>query len=372
MIKKTIDICLIALLLSGFITWKQTAIAADVFEVKGVFVDVTAENVTDARKKAMRDGEARAFDILMKRLTLQADHDYLPWLEPKDRAQYVRDFSVSGEKTSAVRYLGTLSYHFKPDAIRRLLKSRNLAFAETFSKPVLILPLYDDAGRKSLWDEPNPWSGAWSHLTTITNGLVPLALPLGDLADISGISALQAASGDESALINMANRYGSNGVVVAQMIVSGRDLEDAPNAVDLVINRFGGKNAGRSTILGVSKTQEETTETYLERVASLVSNTVEEAWKRDNILQFGQAGVLPVNLTIADLSEWLGVKKRLDNVAVVRKVELALLSRDTVQLNLHFIGDLDQLIGSLRQVDLDLTVAGESWSLINLGEGSRS
>jgi len=372
MIKKTLAICFITVILNGFMSGHKTVSASDVFEIKGIFVDVTDKNVTQARKKALREGEARAFDILMKRLTMQADHGFLPWLEPKDRAQLVRDFSVSGEKTSAVRYLGTLSYHFKPHAIRRLLKSRAIPFAETFSKPVLILPLYDNGGTQSLWDEPNPWSAAWSNLSTTSNGLVPLALPLGDLADISGVSAVQAATGDEAALRNMANRYGTNGVVVAQLIVAGRDLENMPNVIDLVINRFGGKKTGRSTILGISITDEETTEVYLQRVAGLVSSTVEEGWKKDNILQFGQTGVLPVNLTIAGLPEWLNVKKRLNEVAVVRKIELALLSRDTVQLNLHFIGDLDQLIGSLRQVDLDLTVAGESWSLINLGEGSRS
>jgi hypothetical protein len=367
MIKKSQALYVFAILLSGIFCQAKTALGADAFEIKGIFVDVTAENVTAARKQAMREGEERAFKILLKRLTLKADYDFLPFLEPTERAQYVKDFSVSGEKTSAVRYLGTLSYHFKDDAIRNLLKSRNLAFAETFSKPVLVIPLYEVAARKSIWDEPNPWSSAWSRLRNISNGLVPLALPLGDLADISGLSASQAAEGNETALINMANRYGSNGVVVAQMIAS-----QTGDRVDLVINRIGGKNAGRTTLLGLQKEINETQELFFQRVATLVTENIEEAWKKDNILQFGQTGVLPVNLRIKGLNEWLSVKKRLNGVAVVRKVELALLSRDTVQLNLHFIGDLDQLITSLRQIDLDLTVQGESWALINLKEGNPS
>jgi len=362
---------LVVFLLSALTLLADEVKAANVFEIKGVYVDVTAENVTQARKAAMREGEGKALDILLKRLTMKADKDFLPWVEPKDRAQYIRDFSVSGEKTSAVRYLAKLTYHFKPDAIRNLLRSRNIAFAETISKPVLVLPLLDDNGRLSLWDEPNPWSAAWSELPT-DNGLVPIALPLGDLADISGLSAQQASDNDESALLNMANRYGVHSAIVPRLIVAARDVEGNPTDVDLVVNRVGDKNAGRTTMLGIRRAEGEDNSAFLQRVATQVTDAIEEVWKQDNLLQFGVADILPVNLTIDNLQEWLSVKQRLGTVAVVRNVELALLSRDTVQLNLHFIGNLDQLINSLRQVDLDLTVTGESWSLVNLGEGSRS
>lgn len=336
-----------------------------VFEVKNVYVDVTAENATAARKQAMREGEGKAFDILLKRLTLQHDWELLPWVEPVQRAQYIRDFTVSGEKTSSVRYLATYTYHFKAEAIRRLLKSRNIAFAETISKPVLVLPLLEDGARVTLWDEPNLWRDSWSNVS-LTNGLVPIALPLGDLADISGVSAQQANNVEEGPLMAMAQRYGVNSVVVAKLVVAARDERGQPTDVDLIVNRIGDKYAGRTTALGLRLNEGETPEALLGRVANETINRLEESWKADNILQFGVANVLPVNLQIGALNEWLNVRKRLADVAVVQQVELALLSRDTVQLNLHFIGNLDQLIGSLRQVDLDLNVSGESWFLINL------
>jgi len=360
---------ILTLMLIALVATSQTVRAANPFEIKGVYVDVTADNVTNARKQAMREGQNRAFELLLNRLTLKADRDFLPWVEPANQAQYIRDFSIADEKTSAVRYLARLTYHFKPDAIRNLLKARGISFAETISKPVLVLPLFEDGTTLSLWDEPNPWSSAWSSLS-LQNGLVPVVLPLGDLADISGLSAQQAANLDETSLQNMANRYGVNGAVVARLVVVGRNAEGEPADVDLIVNRIGGSYAGRSTSLGITRLENEDQQSFLQRVAGVVTEGIEESWKRDNMLQFGVDGVLPVNLTIDGLPEWISVKKRLSTVAVVRRVELALLSRDTVQLNLHFIGNLEQLIGSLRQVDLDLTVSGESWALVNLAEGN--
>ncbi|WP_135076794.1 DUF2066 domain-containing protein [Terasakiella sp. SH-1] len=358
-------VALLTLVGSFFFTVDSPVYGADVFEVKGIYVDVTAKSVTEARKKAMREGEGRAFAILLKRLTMKDDRGLLPWIEPRHRAQYIRDFSVTGEKSSSVRYLATYSYHFKPDAIRNLLKARGIAFAETISKPVLVLPLFENGQQATLWNDPNPWREAWSGLG-VQHGLVPIALPLGDLADISGVSIQQAAGADEAAMMDMANRYGVNSAVVAHMVVTGRDQAGQPNNVDLVINRVGSKYAGRMTLLGVAAQEGETSQAFLKRAAMEVADVIEESWKRDNLLQFGMVDVLPVNLNIRNLKEWLSVQERLKKVPVVRRVELALLSRDAVQLNLHFIGKLDQLISSLRQVDLDLAVTGESWSLVNL------
>ncbi len=371
MIEKMRTIILFGLWVGLFILNMGTAQAGDVFEVSGVYVDVTAKNVTLARQEAMREGEGRAFDILLKRLTMKADRDLLPWVESSKRAQYIRDFSVSGEKSSSVRYLATYTYHFKADAIRNLLKARGISFAETISKPVLILPLFEDGTRLSLWENPNSWRDVWSNQQT-QNGLVPLALPLGDLADISGVNAQQALAGDREPLMTMAQRYEVPSVVIAHLSVTGRDSEGLPNSADLIVNRIGSPYEGRATLLGLAAQEGESANAFLTRLAEQVSDMVQESWKRDNLLQFGQMDVLPVNLAIKGLPEWLAVKERLEKVAVVRRVELALLARDTVQINLHFIGKLDQLIGSLHQVDLDLTLNGESWSLMNLGEGNRS
>jgi len=371
MIDKIRTVFLLGLWGGFFILSLSTAQADDVFEVSGVYVDVTAENVTRAREKAMREGQGRAFDILLKRLTMKADRGLLPWVEPAKRAQYIRDFSINGERSSSVRYLATYTYHFKPDAIRNLLKARGISFAETISKPVLVLPLFEDGTRLSLWENPNPWRDVWSGQQT-QNGLVPLALALGDLADISGVSAQQAQAGERDALMALAERYEVPSVIVAHLSVTARDGEGQPIAADLVINRFGSRYEGRTTLLGLMVQDNETPQNFLKRLSETVSDRVQESWKRDNLLQFGQMDVLPINLPITGLPEWLNVKQRLEKVAVVRRIELALLARDTVQVNLHFIGQLDQLIASLRQVDLDLTLNGESWTLINKGEGAGS
>jgi hypothetical protein len=177
-------------------TGDSWAAQADVFVVRGIKVDVTAASTAVARDKALAMGERAAFRELLERLTLRVDHPRLPAFSANDIAAFVTDFEVAEEKASAVRYLATLNYNFKADDVRRLLIDRQIAFAETTSKPVLVLPVYQAAGFLLLWDDPNPWRKAWTERPEKFS-LVPSILPKGDLPDIAMIGPEQAVAGDD-------------------------------------------------------------------------------------------------------------------------------------------------------------------------------
>jgi hypothetical protein len=71
------------------------------------------------------------------------------------------------------------------------------------------------------------------------------------------------------------------------------------------------------------------------------------------------AAVVP----ITGLRDWLAVRKRLQQVAVVRRAEMVLLSQDEVRVNLHFLGDPGQLALALEQADLRLFEESGEWLL---------
>ena len=196
----------LAIALAFYFCILPQARAEDLFTVAGVEVDITASSAAEARKKAMAVGEARAFGLLLKRLTLKRDRARLPKLEQGEIATYLRDFQVADEKTSPVRYLAKLTFRFKARDIRSLLRDFALDFAETPSKPVLLLPVFRAVGVVSLWDDPNPWRRAWAGLDKAA-GLVPLKMPFGDLTDIATIGAEQAVNGDAQRLEALARLH---------------------------------------------------------------------------------------------------------------------------------------------------------------------
>ncbi|HAI29648.1 MAG TPA: DUF2066 domain-containing protein, partial [Thalassospira sp.] len=168
--------------------------AQDIFTVTGVHVDERAETAAAARESALEIGQRKAFEEVVARLTLPEDRAGLAMPDTSTITNMVRDFGVSNEKTSSVRYIADMTVRFKDDELRRYLRFRDISFAELQSKPVMIVPVYRTNNYVSLWDDPNPWREVWSR-NIATSGLVPIKAPIGDLTDISTISAEQAENG---------------------------------------------------------------------------------------------------------------------------------------------------------------------------------
>ena len=107
----------------------------------------------------------------------------------------------------------------------------------------------------------------------------------------------------------------------------------------------------------------ESHERLLARGAMELSWLLEDSWKQDNLLQFDQQSVLAVDVPIKTLRDWLRVRNKLGTVAVVRTADMVLLSKTSVRVNLHYIGEVEQLVLALEQADLALLGNGEKWVL---------
>ncbi len=347
----------------------KAAPAAAVFDVANVAVDVTAETAAAARERALVDGERTAFRRLLERLTLGSDHARLPDLPRAEIANFLQDFSVADEKTSAVRYLAKLTVRFKADEVRGLLDRLGVPFAETMSKPVLVLPVFQSAGALLLWDDPNPWRSAWAGQAS-RDGLVPMLFATGDLPDVAAIGAEQAAAGDEPRLAAVAQRHGTTDTVVAVATVGYLPQQPLPH-VRVFVSRHGPSAQKGRTEIEIQGASGESIEGLLRRAAGETARLVEDSWKRENLLRLDRSSVAAVSVPIAKLADWLAVRKRLGNVSVVRRADVVLMSRAEVQLNLQFIGEPDQLALALGQADLQLTREGDIW-VLTLGKPGSS
>ena len=343
--------------------------AAAVFDVANVAVDVTADTANAARERALVDGERTAFRRLLERLTLGSDHGRLPDLPRAEIANFLQDFSVADEKTSTVRYLAKLTFRFKADEVRRLLDRLGVPFAETMSKPVLMLPVYQSAGALLLWDDPNPWRSAWTGRAA-RDGLVPMLFAAGDLPDVAAIGAEQAAAGDESRLAAVAQRYGTTDTIVAVATIGYLPQQPLPH-VRVFVSRHGPSAQKGRTEIEIQGAAGESIEGLLHRAAGETARLVEDSWKRENLLRLDRSSVAAVSVPIAKLADWLAVRKRLGNVSVVRRADVVLMSRAEVQLNIQFIGEPDQLMLALGQADLQLTREGDIW-VLTLGKPGSS
>ena len=358
-----------------FIAWfvglsaaPNKAWAADAFTVEHVDVDATADNAAAAREKATLTGQQTAFNRLLDRLTPHDQRATLPHPSAAEIGDLVRDFAVENEKASAVRYLASLSVRFRPDEIRALLRTAGVPFAETMSKPIVIVPLLKSNAGLSLWDDTNAWRQAWQD--SQRDGLVPFVVPLGDLDDTVALDAARAQAGDSEGLAALAWRYKAGDVIVAT--AEPRQQDGRTLAIQLTTTRFNATGGREGTPATRTVTAEgNNPDAQWQSAVAIMAEGIEDDWKRTNLIRFDSEHSLVATVPLSALNDLLEVRKRLSGVSFLRSYDVLYLARDAAQFRLHYFGDERQLSIALAQSDLTLEQDAASWILRRSGAPQR-
>lgn len=319
--------------------------APDPFVVTGVPVDVTGPSALEARSRALAEGQRAAFRRLLQRMTPEQSWPGLPAATDSNVQATVRGFQIAAERASATRYIAKLDVAFHREAVRRMLRDAGLAFTETSSRPILVLPIWRDATGVQLWEAANPWRQAWEARPERPT-LAPILVPTEEQAGADAPSATVVAAGDPAALLRLAGKLGAGDVVVAE-------ARQAGGAVEVTTTRHG---PGRPEVASASFAS-------LGAAAEELARGWDEAWKAKTILRFDATGSLKVEVPLRSMADWVKIRQRLAETSEIGKVEVAALSARAAELVLTLRGDPETLRLALRQRDLALTETAGAWRL---------
>ena len=344
-----------------------------VFTVSDVAVDETAETTALARERAFAVGQRAAVVQLYEHLGVGPEAPDPAGLSDADLARITQGFQVQEERTAPGRYIAVLSFTFLPDEVRGLLRTSGVGFVDTVSEPVLIVPVFRDGLVTRLWDSPNPWLDAWLDYSD-RGRLVPVAVPFGDVQDLTDLSVDAALAGDRVAIRSIADRYGATdaAVVIA---------EPAPAGVSVVINRYSA--AGDTTAILSAETPPDGSDGYAAAVAS-VADWLEEDWRNrarsvaapqpvpgfDPLSQpaglpaaaptaaptatpLPGVGGTPVLIRLNGQRDWIQIRDRLSRVPGLTGLTILSLSPTEAVVQLQ-AGSTDQLRIALQQQGLTL------------------
>ena len=297
----------------------ETAAAANPFLVLGVAVDATAADTNLARANALAAGYREALTQVFERLVLDEDIDRLPRLSETQIAQMISGFEIANERVTSTRYRANLNIKFKPEGIRLALR---------------------------------------------TAGLVPLILPMGDETDVRLVGVQQALAGDAIALERIAKRYGAR-EALSVIAVPSKDLETGMLRLDVtLLSRDGSAQASRLHLELPSGP--DGWGNLFDQAVAAVTGRVNGEWKQANVLQFDQQNTIDVGVSIAGLSDWLDIRRRLETLSIIRAVELRELSQSAALLRLSYLGAPEGMAFALRQAQLGLEETPEGWQLVRL------
>ncbi len=339
---------------------------ADLYTVGRIAVDATADNAVAAREQAHRQGQRDGLRRLLRRLVPASDHGRLPSVGDLSVDRYVSNFQIADEQLSATRYLAKMTVAFDPKRVQELLEAERLPFSEEVSEPLLVLPLYQGPNGPVLWPDGNPWWAAWAE-TLESERPLRLIMPLGDLEDVSAMTAEQAASGDQLAVQRLASRYGAKDGIV----VSAEPLGD-PTAGAAPAVRLGAERVGSRSRQGQAFTLEgepgQSLDALFETAVTRLQDSLDEQWKNGHILRLDTGGLIFVDIPIDSLDDWVSIDQGLENLAEVSQVEIASFARSLVRAQIYYVGDEVGFERALDSLGLRLSREEESWLLLRAAD----
>lgn len=333
----------VLLALCFFVMISSAHAVSGLFTVQDVKVDVTADNAMSARDQAFAQAQVKAFETLRGRMLSEEESAAFENPDPSVISTLIKDFEVTQEKLSSVRYIGTYTFRFKEREVREFFSRRGVRFTDVGSKPLLILPFYQHNGKTVLWSPYNEWMQAWNAYDGY-DGLVPLVVPLGDVQDVADMGGDEALTYDERGLTQMLQRYGAGEAVLAIAIPepSGglgvhiyRTDRVGPEYVQKITTR-GGDDAYKDAV---------------ERVAS----ALQRDWKSRTSASASEVNRLQVRINYNSLEEWSAMQRALERVYGITEVKVVSLSPREARVDLIFQGTERRLRLALQQADMTLT-----------------
>ena len=340
-------IVLSVVLLACFSVFPASA-ADNPYAVSGIKVEASGASSTEAQATAINSGRVKAWDKLYARLTRPQDADKKPQLDDLALQRLVSSYTVENDRRSTTRYAASVTYTFNADAVRRLLRSQNIAYADLATNPSLIIPMAPN------YSVHGAWTSVWAN-PKYTHGTPPLALPLGDGIDAGALTGLNfdAVSWNDiqpvasrvnasEAYLVLANQSGSNVALRIRRLGPGV----SPPIPDIQVSTAGAP-AGQA----------------LSKAADAAAQAIADAWKMRSAINFNQKSTLVAEMNISSLESWAAMQKTLSSIPLVTDVQVLAMNMGEVRMQLTYAGSAEQLNDLLSQSHVDMVSRGGMWWL---------
>ncbi len=348
-----------------FAGFTSQASANALFTVENVEVDVTADNALNARNQAFEQAQVKAFGVLVERMMSEGGAESYKTPDPMTISTLIKDYEITREKLSSVRYIGNYTFRFKENAVRNLFNKSNQTYTDVQSKPLLILPFYKTGAQTKLWSADNFWIQAWARSKS-AGALVPMVVPIGDLEDVRDIGDHESMVYSANNLSNMLKRYkaGEAVIIIAtadshlSMITNNNQPASGSLAIDIYRTDRNVPEHVNQIVLGARNDQ--TLSQVLDEAVKQTQTFLKKDWKAKTLATAGQTGSINVTVPIRTLNDWAEIQSLLGRVGSVRNITVKSLSPRQAQIQLDYQGDPQRLALALDQADLALTQQGST------------
>ncbi|HPD83704.1 MAG: DUF2066 domain-containing protein [Alphaproteobacteria bacterium] len=328
--------------------------AADPYTVENIEVDITADNAVEAREKAFEAAQIKGYEELAKRIL--GEEEFKDFVTPDINtiSSLVRDYEVTNEKLSAVRYNGVYKIRYSKKAFRKTPPQTDIdGIKQVVQKgDTLVLPFYQYGDRSFLW-QANPFMNAWVRARN-NNATGRAIVPVGDIDDITQVRDEQAQSYDSARLNVMRQRYNAKDIVILTAAPIAQTESTKTIQVSLYRALPSGPQLERQTSVTAYAGESEEdiyNRAMMESLAMLKNfssiNHVQTPLTQQESPQ--AESVIAAQLNFSSVREWIETKKAIERASGVAGVQVQSMSPRAAKVSIKYRGEIENLRLALSQ-----------------------
>lgn len=329
--------------------------AADERFAVEVAVDVTDQDASAARERAMNEANRAAILAVAKRISTAEGANRLAEMTDEQLVNFIKEVSVIEEKSSTIRYIANLRVVLNENMLRDYMKERGIPLLMGGNTRVLVVPLLRDMPGTTplLWESTNRWREAWN--SAALGGVAQFVLLPANATNYSltDVYRLEAMDGEMLDKLMRFNRAEDIYVVTATPADSGLEVRLMSYSGDNQVIRVSGNLAD--------------SEQMFADAAEQAAAAIERRVKQQNLHEAGQEAQATVLYEFASLKQWVEAEKALKSIPYVKTIDIQAMGAHKAQFKLIFAGSTAKLLSALSAKGYELEENGSYFRLTKQG-----
>lgn len=319
-------------IISIALLFASPSFAADLFRVRNLEINSTAESASSAKNSVILEAKRRAFDRIIKRIAITDDENLFSDLSDKEIERAVRSFRISNEKLTKVAYRASIDVLFSKDLIIELLKLNNVEYVLSRGSPVLLIPVYESEGNIHILFE-NPLLKKLTEFD-LENNTATIFLPTPNMEDNLSLEILK--SGNKVNFAPIITGLGVNDVYILW-------ADNEGDATSFKLEKVGVGNIFEGEIKNIiSEKSSDEKVTDHSRIIELAVDNINVYAKTEAMKKVATGGEeATLLIPLSSLASWSRLYNRLDKLDFIKTLELQAMRQSVAQVKVTFELTLD-------------------------------
>lgn len=320
-------------------------------------VDVSDENASIAREKAINSATRAAVNAIAKRLSTSDGAKKIADMNDAQIINFIKETSVISEKNSDVRYIAELKIIVNEELLKEYMKEREIPVVYRNATSVLVIPVFREFSDDTpiLWEENNLWKQAWD--TSTNNSAIKILSISHNPNYQSLIDAKQASNADYYALEALSEASGIKDIYILEASYKGIE------GLNIMVTSISGDKfefevqGTKSSSDELFKKAVQQSKTEIERHMLLKTSQYQEKLNEVVILYH-----------YPSLKYWISAEQKIKNITSISNIQVQAMAPGKAQFKISFSGSPKVLKEQLKAIGYNLENADTHMILHDIKE----